>query len=560
MKQTKNLFIKLLTCFVLLFSTLGVLFLGVNPWKSDVTANADTVEYQEHLGIEDRTSWASGGHADIVTFGLMDFSITEGNQYFKSSVSGCWYHGNNDIIAANNGVDIMQYIYLDGLCARDLLTANATDGKTTANTGYWLSNQAAWPIAFETGTDCWIRIDKTKFDGDFTFTFKKGFSLIRNDGVMVSISNDITYTYANGTLGAKTIEYAYNLSFEGTATTKELKNGTAIGQLPAVPAKDGYMGYWTIDGVEITADTVYSYGANKTATPVYALEYEDYLGLEDRTSWASGGHADIVTFGLMDFSITEGNQYFKSSVSGCWYHGNNDIITANNGVDILQYIYLDGVSARDLITANATDGKTTANTGYWLSNQAAWPIAFETGTDCWIRIDKTKFDGDFTFTIKKGFSLIRNDGEKVYTSSDITYTYENGTLGGKTVDKKYTLSFEGMDVTKTLSNGATIGELPAVPAKDGYEGAWAIDGVVITADTVYNYGANKTAVAVYSKNITGTIGLGDWGVPESESDIRYLWIRDNNAEIATAYPYEYWNDHEDNKNSNNRQNNNKCSF
>ena len=127
MKQKKGFFIKLLASFVLLFSTLGVLFSGVNPWKSDVTASAETIEYQDLLGVEDRTSWASGGHADIVTFGLMDFSITEGNQYFKSSVNGCWFQGNDAVITANNGLDIMQYVYIDGLCARDLLIANATE-------------------------------------------------------------------------------------------------------------------------------------------------------------------------------------------------------------------------------------------------------------------------------------------------------------------------------------------------------------------------------------------------------------------------------------------------
>ena len=553
MKQTKNLFIKLLTCFVLLFSTLGVLFLGVNPWKSDVKAKAETVEYQEYLGIEDRTSWASGGHADIVTFGLMDFSITEGNQYFKSSVNGCWYHGNNDIITANNGVDILQYIYLDGLCARDLLTANATDGKTTANTEYWLFNPAAWPIAFETGTDCWIRIDKTKFDGDFTFTIKAGFSLIRNDGVICTTSEDIDYSYENSVLTrVNKSTVTFNNEDSSVYTTKRVVNGQAIGELPAVPAKAGYGGFWTIDGTKIDENTIIS--TNQTATPVYGLEYEDLLGLEDRSNWPQFSNPDVIIFGGMD--PTGENGYFKTFTptgenATCWFRGNALPINQNNGVDIMQYIYINDTSARDLLNANATENKSLTGTAAgWLANPLAWPIAVETVGDFWIRLDKTEIGDNFTFTFKKGFSLIRSDGECIYVSSDIIYTYENGTLGGKTVDKKYTLSFEGMGVTKTLSNNEAIGELPAVPAKDGCEGAWAIDGVVITADTAYNFGANKTATVVYSKNITETIGFGDWGVPESESDIRYLNIQDGSAQIPTAYPNSYWNDHPENANSN----------
>ena len=49
----------------------------------------------------------------------------------------------------------------------------------------------------------------------------------------------------------------------------------------------------------------------------------------------------------------------------------------------------------------------------------------------------------------------------------------------------------------TVTAGSAIGTLPEVPAKDGCDGYWTIDGEKITVDTVYNYGANKTAVAEY---------------------------------------------------------------
>lgn len=52
-------------------------------------------------------------------------------------------------------------------------------------------------------------------------------------------------------------------------------------------------------------------------------------------------------------------------------------------------------------------------------------------------------------------------------------------------------------VTKTVTEGAAIGALPSIPAKEGYTGCWTIDNKVITAETVYDYGADKTAVAEY---------------------------------------------------------------
>lgn len=52
-------------------------------------------------------------------------------------------------------------------------------------------------------------------------------------------------------------------------------------------------------------------------------------------------------------------------------------------------------------------------------------------------------------------------------------------------------------VTKTVTEGAAIGALPPIPAKEGFTGCWTIDNKVITAETVYDFGADKTAVAEY---------------------------------------------------------------
>ena len=423
----------LLTCAMAFVAAISC-SLGVSASQNidSVTASAETsgsVNYNAFLGLEDRTSWASGGHADIVTLGLMDFSITDGAQYFKSNVSGCWYHGNDAVVTANNGVDILQYIYIDGVSARDLITENATNNQTTANTTTWLSNPAAWPIAFETGTDCWIRIDKTKFGGDFTFTFKEGFSLIRGDGQVISISNDISYTYANGVLGQKVEHMKYTLSFEGFEETKTVKGGEAIGKLPAVPAKDGYVGLWMVDGKRIDENSTIS--ANATAKPAYALEYQDMIAIEDR-AW--GAAPDEYYFGGYSIGLpTDENAHWLNtadSINGPWHNDNRDVIVANNGVDILQYIYVNGKSARDAITENRASASPMLGTSGWLTNPAASPVFVETtnGSALIIKILKAYSGESFTLTFKAGFSLIRNDGQLIYISNDVTYKYENGTL------------------------------------------------------------------------------------------------------------------------------------
>ena len=525
----------LIAMFSCLFGTLSLT-------GDKISASAETIEYQDLLGLEDRTSWASG-HADIVTFGLMDFSITEGNQYFKSSVSGCWHHGNTEVINSNNGVDILQYIDINGESARDMITANQTAQKKTEGTGSWLSNPAAWPIAVETGSDCWIRIDKTYFGGSFTFTFKEGFSLIRSDGKTISISNDILYTYTNGVLGGKVVAKKVTLSFESMDATKTVKSGEKVGELPAVPAKEGFVGYWAIDGVVVNENTVIS--TDKTATPAYfeALEYQGLLGLEDR-AW--GAHEGEYYFGGVTL---EPFGFFNTaaSVSATWHADTTAPITANNGVDIMQYIYVNGECARDLIVANYKGAQNKNSCGCWLSNPAAWPVYVETTTGSGIvmHLAKAYFGDTVTITFKAGFSLIRDDGKMIYVSNDVGYTYSNGVL----TKDAHMLSFEGMAETRMLKPGTAIGELPKIPAEEGKIGVWQIDGVEIKAETAYNYGMNKTARLVYYEgtDIIDTIDMSNWG-KAGGNDCTYIRIgnwadKDGNLMMSTAFADVHWQDH-----------------
>ena len=65
-------------------------------------------------------------------------------------------------------------------------------------------------------------------------------------------------------------------------------------------------------------------------------------------------------------------------------------------------------------------------------------------------------------------------------------------------EDKYTLSFdaEGVESLEVV-DGKAIGNLPAVPENPGYTGLWKVDGEVINAGTIYNYGEDKTAVPFY---------------------------------------------------------------
>ncbi|MBQ4053158.1 MAG: hypothetical protein IJD33_02340, partial [Clostridia bacterium] len=87
------------------------------------------------------------------------------------------------------------------------------------------------------------------------------------------------------------------------------------------------------------------------------------------------------------------------------------------------------------------------------------------------------------------------DGEII--NADTVWTYTEDKAATFIYTKVYTLTFGDTGVTKQLAEGETIGTLPAIPEKEGYVGAWRVDGREITADTVWNYDDDMTAIIVY---------------------------------------------------------------
>ena len=230
-KQRKtNLLLVLAMVFVAMFSCMfGVVTLTEGK---QVNASAETIDYTNLLGLEDRTSW--GAHEGEYYFGGVTL---DPYGYFNTadSVSSTWYVGNNDIIAANGGVDIMEYIYVNGVSARKLITDNANGERLSNTCDCWLSNPAAYPVYVETtnGSGIIIRIAQAYAGDTVTITFKAGFSLIRNDGQLVYVSNDINYTFANNTL---TDESRYSVLFDGENAQYVRKGGVLVA--PAAPTKE----------------------------------------------------------------------------------------------------------------------------------------------------------------------------------------------------------------------------------------------------------------------------------------------------------------------------------
>ena len=258
------------------------------------------------------------------------------------------------------------------------------------------------------------------------------------------------------------VQFKNVIFYETTEMT--VTAGSAIGTLPEVPVKDGYNGYWTIDGEKITADTIYSYGANKTAVAEYKVAYK-------------------LSFGS--------NDYDMASSAETWTR--HKAPTVENGVATL--------------TRSASDGTINYAAGvgkYDVEAGKTYKVKLRFKTDANIRFVMSTEVPDYNAKIIPDSSYNYSD----YT--DISYDYvatKSGKLdfifqllGGEgNIFVKDFYCYEEIADSVTVTENDKIGVLPEIPAKEGYEGYWAIDGEKIDENAEYNYVSDKVAVPAYAK-------------------------------------------------------------
>lgn len=515
-QRRKSFWTQWITFVAVLCCMLGAWF-AFSIGKDKTVAKAEeTLDVTDLITIT-RDDWMTEGGAatDCVTFSIRINKAGGGYLYeylvVNSSMKGYW-NDNGASFASTNGIDIMEYLYFNGESARSIVNKNKSGETSFTGTTFPLSIGGQYsPIAIETnGSYAKMMVLKDWMSqGSFILTIKGGFKLLLNDGKTITTANDVSFQYVNGAI---TKMQAYTLSFEGLDDKLSVMGGQPIGTLPAVPEKDGYIAIgWKIDGELINADTVYTYNANKTATAQYERIVEKVdatakLGMENRTNWNPAENPDHLYFAL---TYTDGTNAWLNVPAGelkGYWNDHPEKADANFGVDIMEYLYINDKSVRDIVMANKNG--TTSYTGTTFPFSAgSWysPVVVEatSGSGLFFRVLNdyvTALGGTFRATIKAGFTITDEYNNVIITSSDIVYEY-NGSALNRIYE--YTLSFDGMDDVLTVTKGEPVGELPAVPEKEGSVSiGWAIDGVQITPDTVWNYDTDKTATALYVENYT----------------------------------------------------------
>ena len=415
----------ILSLFVCLFIFMGAAVLSVFGFTAKADAAAYTLTFAEEKSLSDSADgWSVAGKE------------TGGISYSEGIVSIDYDGGtNNDgILAIRSGLNLVngeQYgVSIDYKGVNGVASFHLYVGETVIQ---------AWLGAVDTG---W-----TNYTAEFTFD--------GNDYALLKWVGD-----------SKNLQVK-NFVISKKYDTRAMEDDAAIGELPTIPKKEGYRGYWTIDGVEISATTKYTFGADKTAKLVYEKAGTKYT-----------------------LTFAEETENLAGSIDG-WSNagvGTNGIAASNGEIQV-DFNTVSTANYYNVSVFNSVNGKT-------------YTIKYEhksTGTGN--SADYHLFHGNWSGAIKDWIGAPTEWSEQT-----ISYTANtNGeTLIFQSAGGNKSLQFRNFTITEVVNtreieDNAAIGELPTIPKKEGYRGYWTIDGVEISATTKYTFGANKTAKLVYEE-------------------------------------------------------------
>ena len=267
--------------------------------------------------------------------------------------------------------------------------------------------------------------------------------------------------------------------------TKTVTAGGAIGELPAIAERSGYAGYWTVDGKEITAETVYDYGDNKTAEVAYrevaSVTFEENIAVSN-DGWSTNRASDKT-------GITSDGEILTI-----------DLIAAPN----TYYTSISLVAGKTYNLSVEYKGTGSFHIFHMAENGSDWSLIKD-----WLR-----GNGDWA---SYSSSFVAGNKEAIIVQK----------VGDGVAEFKNFIISEVRNVEK----GAAIGELPAIYQKKGYdEQYWAIDGERITAETVIE--GNKTATLVRKQacNISFVSDMYDYDMASSAE----TWTRYNTPAIENG--------------------------
>ena len=292
----------------------------------------------------------------------------------------------------------------------------------------------------------------------------------------------------------------------------------------------------------VFADQKQTFTAKKTDGTTKSID-SNYLQLDKSIIYIKFNKDTLddcveLTFPEGAYKLTDGNydtyRYIESGFTfykhsdGKWYNEKEAFTLSFMGepTNMIKEGWADGYAtiADDVLTlsfADGTDGYSPvislkAGNTYTIKMD----IKFNDGSNngCWVYADESKTDQSWVMIFGGAFVIgdatidsngVIQTGGTAWSTVSVDYTpsedisYLRFTDWNRKAFQLKNFTITEIVGTKTFTGAEVIGELPAVPEKEGCtNGHWEIDGAPIDAETIYDYGCNKTAVAVYNKIYT----------------------------------------------------------
>ena len=272
------------------------------------------------------------------TVQILGNTYTETQSQFKIALNpantlttNAWWNINGaDLIAANYGLDIMEYIYINGENIRALSDDNRTNNTYPVGSleGWFANSDQCRPVFVESVADgIYVTVLHAFSTSNYTITLKAGFELLNAEGKVFAITEDVEYIYNKGELIAEGTP-SYTVTFDAQngaqSTTVSVYDGSYVkeDQIPANPEKSAdddkayTFWYWSLDG-ETKYDFTTPVTENITLKAVYTTQTLYAVTMGDATvKVVAGGKIEKPATDPVKESTAEFDYTFVG-----WYNG-----------------------------------------------------------------------------------------------------------------------------------------------------------------------------------------------------------------------------------------------
>ena len=295
----------------------------------------------------------------------LTFSGVTNYMHLNSTATGGFWVNDNPTVHSG-GVDLMEYIWINGNSARAITGVPANPQNVYS--GIVNTQRIFAPVAvcvYPGSIEIRVRNDYINYDNLY-ITLKAGLGWLTSDGKFLKTTEDNTYYhYVDGS---------------------------------------GNHTYENMEIVALSESTI------------------NFEGLVKADKVFNGNSATRIQFW---FDGVNQVKHKKGPSGGFWV--NDHETEYSDGVDLMQYIYINGVSARSLVDKNVAGELDKTYGGLQNNTTDFGPVAVAVidGKFFQIRIDDTYLDYDELFlTIKAGLKWLNADDQLLTTSSDMTFCFK----------------------------------------------------------------------------------------------------------------------------------------